>query len=264
MKTFFQNGMLMMTAAVVCAASLGGCASTDSLMSLKAEPAWVKLNSDASNSTLVTNVIGGRLGESMGGYLDRQKASLDQAARDAATPNEALREMVEDVSSYLVESLPAHARLAGVDEYRLNLGMGKMVNRNDDPALHQTLTLIRNELVNNRQFTDQFRILSSSKERARDILEDLRSSTSNQALFDPDGSSGDMGSYNPRDLYIVEGEIYLSRESIERHRLTITTNVTTSHPYSGELIGSRVFSRTYHFHPAEQRFITDFENNNRP
>lgn len=123
--------------------------------------------------------------------------------------------------------------------------------------------LIRNELTNNRQFTEQFRILSSSEKRAREILEDLRSSPSNAALFDLSGSGGDMGSYNPQDLYIVEGEIYTSRGGAENHRLTITTTVTTSHPYSGELLGSRVFSRTYHFHPADGKFITDEDNKSR-
>lgn len=255
-------------ALAVVATGLVGCGGGVDKGSLRAMPhdrAWQQIEDQAQTASTMNAmsqyVPGTRsLAQEYKVLLDNQKREAEEAARRADTPEDALRQMVEDVSTYLMTSLPADARRRGVDQYRLNLAMGELVNRDNDPALRQALTLIRSELVNNDTFTEQFRILASNQSRANDIIRDLASNR--PEYFDPEGRSAGTADYNPASLYVAEGETFIRRLNNNRE-LVVTTEVRTSHVQTRDLVGSKVFSRRYFFHPGDGAFITEEENERR-
>lgn len=254
-------GMMVLAAAVV-----GGCSTgvnRAELRKMPADLAWQDMKDKASEAGTASAVAGyvglGPQAKEYKAALDADIAKAEASAQRADTPEAALREMVKDVSSHLMATLPTHAKSRGIAEHRLNLGMGKLVNRDADPTLDQALALIRNDLAADQTFTNQFRILSSDQSRADAILRDLASSNPD-GLFNPTGAgSTKSADYRPDTLYIVEGETWIRRER-DRNELTVTTNITASHPQSREMFSSKVFARRYFYHPGDQAFITEAEN----
>lgn len=260
-------GVLGVFFGLFAAGGLGGCSASVNraeLRQMPADVAWQELRDKAASAgtaSQVSSMVGlGGLAEAYKKTLDDELAKSERAATQASTPETALREMVTDVSSYLTTAIPAHAKAKGTDQYRLNLGMGTLVNRDADPTLNQALALIRNELASQTAFTDQIRILSSNQDRADAILKDL--AARNPEIWDATGKTAGSSDYRPETLYIAEGETWVRRDK-NNHEVTVTTNITASHPQSRELFSSRVFTRRYFYHPGDSAFITEEENNRR-
>ena len=183
----------------------------------------------------------------------------EQIAR-ASTPETALREMVEDFSAYLLTELPKDADRRGLTEYRLNLAMGELINRDNDPRLYGALSLIRDNLVNNRTFNDRFRVLATTSKRQKEILDEVTGPDSS-SLSNPGGEL--VGYIDPQDLYAVEGETWIGREGFKDHKLVVYTSIKAFHPQSNSQVAATTISRSYYFHPIDGRFLTEAENSAR-
>jgi hypothetical protein len=217
------------------------------------DKAWTEVENAARNGRWGNAFVGAFTdGQSPSAFETDQLEKQQRAAADAQTPNDALREMAEDVSEYLLAELPRHAERNGVTN-RINVGMGEFINRDRDPALNQGLTLIREQLLMNDEFRRRFRLVSSSQASADAILREVQGSLEQT---DPTGrGSGGSSAYDWRDLYVVVGNVWINRQNNNRE-LTVNINVIASHPHSREDFGAKTYSRTYVYHPGFQRFIS--------
>lgn len=241
---------------------LGGCSTgvdIAELQTMTSRQAWDKLQSKADQATMFGNTTGISAAKAYADMLEEQKVRAETAAANASTPREALDDMVADVSALLKTSLPADAKSKNLDQYRLNIAMGDLVNRNDDPALRGALSLIKRDLQRDQEFNDQFGFVALNQSDADAMIKDL--ATNGADLFDPSGESGggQATDYNPSTLYVVTGETWMQEDKLARS-LTVWTDISTTHVQSRRSSGGDTFSRTYYFHPGFSRFITEDEN----
>lgn len=193
-----------------------------------------------------------------------QLASLDDDMKlqieKANTPADALREMVEDVSSYVMTTFPAHSQALGIDEYRLNVAMGDLINREDDDRLRGALAMIKDNLGNNEAFTNSFKLLAASKSRKDELIKALNGG--DISIFaNPTGEP--VGIIDPKYTYIIEGETWLARDGTFDEELVVRTQIQSWHLGTNESAGSLEIERSYFYHPIDEAFITEAENDRR-
>ena len=248
---------------------LGGCAtatmtSREKLRTMQAETALKRMDKDVSTIGWVDtglNVFGGdkasQLAKEYKRQLEHLNEDMEEQIRTSSTPEQALREMVEDVTGYMLTELPKDADARGLTEYQINVAMGKLVNKNQDPRLEGALSLIRSNLINNDRFTNRFKLLAASKDRAKEIIDDIRGG--DMSVFDNPG--GEPVDYiHPDDIYVIEGRTWIGREGYKMHKLTVYTELYAYHPSSNDAFASTIITKNYYYHPAEERFITEADN----
>ena len=256
-----------MGALMVVGSQLGACGggvSREKLQTMPTSIAWLEVE-DAATKAKQQNVAIGFVeklfqidGVSADLFQTQETNKMNDEAEKANTPEAALTDMVADVTGYLLQKLPQHAQDNG-SKWRLQLAVGKLDNLNNDNTLDQALFLIRDALINNEEFTNQFRVLSSSKTQADEILAEITgASSSNNYNPDPTASNG-SAVYDPRDAYVVEGAVSVRKEDGNK-KMTVSTTITASHPKSRETFGSRTFKRSYYFHPGFGKYITEEKN----
>jgi len=255
-RTRAVRGGLVVAGVVGLGGLLGGCGSGPSRETLRQMPyetAWLEVEDAAAEQKQTGAVVKlfSRGQVDPDEFLTDQLEKQTNAARAASTPNEAIEAMADDVAAYMIERLPRHAMRNGVTT-RINVAMGKLVNRRGDEALDQGLTLIQERLLNNVDFEDRFRLISSDNDAADAILREVQGNPTY-------GSPSQSESYDWRDLYIATGETWINRE-FDGRKITINVNIEASHPQSREKFGIRTFRRTYYFHPGFGRYITEAKN----
>lgn len=262
----------LLLGALASAASVGGCngiphtTSRETLGAMRAEPALKQMQSDVDSWKGVGSVAGmvdrnlQTLAEEHQRSLESLNTNVQNQIKTASTPEDALREMVEDVSAYLMTELPKDAKRRGMTDYRINVAMGELINRNNDPRLNSALALIRSNLINNSAFTNQFRLLATTSKQRNEIIDEIAGKGSS-GWTNPGGDP--VGFIDPKDIYVVEGRTYLQRGGYKNHQLTVFTEITAFHPDSNEAFASTVIRRTYSFHPMDERFLTEGENSAR-
>lgn len=246
---------------LVVGSQLGACGGPDraKLRTMPSSTAWMELE-DAAQRAKVTDKLAEKFGNGIPAdvFLNNASEDMNAKAEQADTPEAALTEMVADVSGYLVKKLPQHAAENG-SKWRMQLAVGKLNNLKNDSTLDQALFLIRDALINDEEFRKQFRVISSTKTQADEILAEITGASSGMDMNpDPTASSG-SDVYDPRDAYIVEGSVSVRKEDGNK-KMTVTTTIEASHPKSRETFGSRTFNRSYYFHPGFGRYITAEEN----
>jgi hypothetical protein len=233
---------------------------------MRAEPALKQMQSDVDSWKGVGAVAGmvdrnlQTLANEYERSLDELNTSVEAQIRTASTPEDALREMVEDVSAYLMTELPKDAKRRGLTDYRINVAMGELINKNNDPRLDSALALIRSNLINNTKFTNQFRLLATTGKRRDEIITEIAGKGSS-GWTNPGGDP--VGFIDPKDIYVVEGRTFIQRGGYKNHQLTVFTEVAAFHPESNEAFASTVIRRTYSFHPMDERFLTEKEDSAR-
>ncbi len=243
---------------------MGGCSfsmtSREKLRTMSSEKALRKMESDVRTAKTLDIFIDNPLLDAYSYQLEHLNEEMEEEIRTASTPERALNAMVEDVSGYLLTELPKDADQRGLTEYQINVAMGKLINQNQDPRLEGALTLIRSNLINNDRFNNRFKLLAASKDQANQIIDDIRGG--NMDIFDnPRGEPVDY--MHKDDIYVVEGSSWIGREGYKQHQLTVYTRIKAYHPSSNDEFASTVIKKNYYYHPAEEEFITEVDNQSR-
>ncbi len=243
---------------------LGGCTTGavnyTELRQMPTDVAWQTMKQKARASGIIDSLAKNALTAAYKDALNEEIQNADSAAQQAGTPREALEMMVTDVTSLLMESLPADARNRRLDQYRLNVAMGDLVNKEEDPALRGAMGLIKRNLERDRDFNDLFGFLALNQSDANVMLEQLAGDDTG-VLFDPTGRSGGGTSsgYGRDRVYLVSGESWIQRND-NTHELTVWTDISAIHVMSRRSAGGDTFSRTYYYHPGYSKFISEEKN----
>ena len=237
-----------------------------SLEDLPAEEAWERLDANVKKGS-VANVIFRTTDIAILNQVDFEKmakeaeAEAEEASKQAETPARALDEIVADVSEYLVRKLPAHQKVSGSD-WRLTLAVGRLVDRSPDQRLQSALDEVAYNLMRNDTFARHFSILSSNQSEAEAIIQDLAGSHPDD-IYDPTSmEETGVKKVHPEDLYLLTGETRIFQEDNNRKLITRTI-IRVEHPATREVVLSEIFKKTYHFHPADMKYISDAENERR-
>lgn len=243
---------------------LGGCGtfgltSREKLQTMQAERALKKVESDVETAEIMDIFVDSPLLEAYKRQLANLEQDIEREIQDADTPEQALAAMVDDFTGYLLTELPKDADARGLD-YRINVAMGDLINRDGDPRLEGALGLIRSRLINNDRFTSRFDLLATTKDRADEIIDDIRGG--NMSAFDnPGGEPIDF--MHKDDIYVVEGRTWIGKSDYKDHKLTVYTEIFAYHPSSNNAFASNVIKKNYYYHIAEEGFISEADNNSR-
>ncbi len=201
-----------------------------------------------------------RMAEKYAADLATLNEDIEKQITKANTPADALREMVEDVSSYVITEFPRHSRALGIDEYRLNVAMGDLINKGNDARLHGALAMIKDNLYKNEAFSNDFKLLAASKSRKAELINALNGG--DISIFtNPTGEP--IGIVDPKYTYIIEGESWLAREGTFDEKLVVRTRIQSWHLEEQDYAGSIIIERSYFYHPIDEAFITEAENDRR-
>lgn len=260
-------------ASLTAAMGLGGCGSvipnTTSRAKLGMMPASQALEQmrDDVESWRYAGPVVSKTSPTAARMIEAYKESLEDLNDDienqiakASTPEDALREMVEDVSSYVITEFPRHSQALGIDQYRLNVAMGDLINKENDPRLRGALALIKDNLGNNQAFSNDFKLLAASKSRKDELVNALNGGDIS-IFMNPTGDP--VGIVDPNYTYIIEGETWIAREGTFREKLTVTTQIESWHLGTNESAGIETIHRSYFYHPIDEAFITEAENDRR-
>jgi len=239
---------------------LGGCASSSDLKELSSEAAWDKLE-DNKNRTGFVKTLAENTNVSLNDELfNDAQIRAEEESKNAETPVLALDEIVDDVSKYLVSEMPNYAKSQGT-EWRLTLAVGTLVDGTEDQVLGTALDRIARNLQRNAEFRKHFKVLSSTKTDAEQIILEL-SGTHPDDIYLPDSDASDGVMIHPDDLYVLTGRTDVFSTSQNRILKTVTL-IDIQHPNSRENVLSADFSRTYYFHPGDMAYISEAENQRR-
>ncbi len=259
---------------VVCAIGLGGCAggsilphttSRAELAAMPADESLRQMESDVrswENAGWITDLVSPNLkalAEAYANDLRSLNDDMKEEIKSSNTPAEALREMVEDVSSYTMNTFPRQAETLGIADYRLNVAMGDLINKNDDPRLYGALAMIKDNLVNNVVFANQFKLLAASKSKNEELIDSINGG--NTAIFTNLGGVPDF--IDPKYTFAIQGTSWITREGYLNHQLNVYTQVESQYVGDNEQTGSILIERKYFYHPIDGHFITEAENNRR-
>lgn len=270
LKAKLCKSVAVIGAALIIGSGLGGCGGGGGvdraeLRTMPADVAWRTMKAKSENAEIggtIINVFSREAGALASAYaqaLEQDEAEAERRANNASTPREALETMVADVSAFLKESLPRDARNRGLDQYRLNIAMGNLKNRDEDPTLRGALGLITRNLERDDDFLDQFGFISFDQADADELLIIVGGGSGN--LWDPTGQSGggQSASYRPDTVYVVSGESWIERNRND-YELSVWTDIQATHVQSRRRAGGDTFQRTYYYHPGFGNYITREKN----
>lgn len=253
--------LMMLTAAL-----LGGCKTRAQINQLCAEDAWEEVAKEKGITGFVGRGIEIFVKDRDGNGVDispqvrHLQEEAEEASKDPRTPVKALEEIIDDVSTYLVEELPQVHQVADA-EWRMTLALGTLVDKSEDQVLGTALNRIAVKLNKNKEFRRRFKVLSSTKSEAESILRELGGAHP-EDIFGP-GYKGDTGvsTVHPDDLFVLTGhtDVFKERDGLAPV-LKVTTFIEVTHPKTREVVLSQDFVKTYYFHPTRRHYISELEN----
>ena len=261
---------------------MGGCKNPftvdpQDLYVRDASSAYEHLNERQNLLSNLGSVFGGddatsRLVASAAKESEESISELRDAASRANIPDAALRAMVDDVSAYMLESLPADAKSRGIDGSRLTIVMNPFNNERQDPALDRLMTLIRANLARNNEFRRSFRLAAVDLDDRDEIMSAV-SGGDWKILTDPNGEGDAV--VPPDFVYVIQGRTFYDNEPGKPYELGVVTMIDAIHVGSQDTVSAQEesFQRTYFYHPARELstsgkiaypgYITEEENNRR-
>lgn len=246
--------------ALIVVGGLVGCGGRD-LTSLPYDKAWQEAETASRQQGFTTTVT-----SAMGFDIDpatfaNAEARAEAASKDASTPVQALDEIVDDVSKYLVQAMPKYAKDQGT-EWRLTLAVGTLVDGTDDKKLGSAMDRIARKLQVNDQFRRHFKVLSSTASDAEAVIKDLSGSHPDDIYLPDSDADNGVAKVHPEDLYVMTGRTDVFTSNRNRVMKTVTL-IDVQHPKTRQVVLSKEFSRTYYFHPGDLDYITEAENQRR-
>ena len=239
---------------------LGGCTS---LSEYPCDVAWKKIETRTTLSRIVEIFLRDENGEQLinENPFEAAKEEAEAAARSAATPVQALDEIVDQVSQHLVLEMPQHAKNQG-SQWRLTLAVGTLVDGTEDRVLGSALNRVARNLERNADFRQHFKVLASEHSDAEAILEQLSGAHPDDIYeADSDDSAG-VATVHPDDLYVLTGRTDVFAEDQNKILRTVTL-IDITHPKTNQIILSEEFRRIYYFHPGDRAYITAAEDERR-
>lgn len=138
-------------------------------------------------------------------------------------PIKYLDELVAEASQWLAAELPNLPEVAASDT-QFVFGVPQTLETSDveisDGRLRQTLARLTSELMENRYFTDNFLVISTTEAQATDQLTTIAGKDTS-AFRDPLGGDQDNtkpATYDPRMVYIMSGKFYQNVDRTLRKR----------------------------------------------
>jgi|GEM_PF-4612059 len=210
------------------------------------ESTWQAIGDIFSSDENETNIVGSlanREAELTRNLIDEMEA----AASNAGVPQQAMIAMVEEVSGYMLEALPRDARRRGVDDGRLTVAMGRLVNDMGDPNLDGAMDLIRSNLAQNTEFQRSFRLAAVAFDERDEIMTAV-SGADWDILTNPGGEANDVVA--PEHVYAIAGRAWYTVGDQFNYKLDVHTVVEATHMGSRGTAAPKTFTRSFYYHPA--------------
>jgi len=225
---------------VAVALPLGAC-STAGYKKMPPDLAWHRMEQDkiaGRNTGMGIEIVTGRKVN----LTDQLEEAQARATKDAV-PEQALREMSDQMAQWLVTRLPE-------PEYKAGLIVGRLRDDEANPELQSVLDSLAIKLIQNETFSQRFAVHKSTASESEAILEEVSGPAA--GWLEPLEGNYDLVALDrphPDDVYLLTGSLRIVREKDNR-LLHVTATIQIEKPREGGVIIGDEFKRSYYYHPA--------------